>query len=355
MKQNEIKKIVNVIVYNYDCYNYKTLLNELALKNELTVLIFSLNTEGNQAIILYKAGKMPIYDINPLMISDFLVHLGSLNDVNYISTDDFDNLSLSYGAVRNVDNEDIFFYVNTSIEPGDSSIIVLKNQLLIITAICLFLAVILSYFIAKKLSSPIEQLNQAAKNLANGNFDIQFKAEGFDELSELAKTLNYATGELKNKDQMQKDLIANVSHELRTPLTIIKAYSELIRDISGDNKEKREQHLSVILQESDRLKNLVNDILDLSKLQSGAAEYKMKDFNLSECVIRVYNIFNNLFKEQGFVFNSDIDDNIMIIGDENRIEQVVYNLIANAVNYSIDRKDILIRLKKESVDYAKSN
>ena len=76
--------------------------------------------------------------------------------------------------------------------------------------------------------------------------------------------------------------MANISHDLRTPLTMIKAYAEMIRDLSGDNPEKREKHLQVIIDETDRLTSLVTDILDLSKLQSGVAELKYETINLSE-------------------------------------------------------------------------
>ena len=143
---------------------------------------------------------------------------------------------------------------------------------------------------------------------------------------------------------MQKELIANVSHDFRTPLTMIKAYASMIREISGDNKEKRDAHAGIIIDEADRLSALVEDVLDLSKLRSGVGLQAPTVFNLSETVYRIADRFAYLKVTLGYVFECEIEEDLYAFADRERIEQVIYNLIGNAVNYTGEDKTVRIRL-----------
>ena len=112
-------------------------------------------------------------------------------------------------------------------------------------------------------------MSVTADKWAKGDESVVFEPKSkYYEIVELADALNYAKEEIQKSRVLQRDLLANVSHDLRTPLTMIKAYAEMIKDISGDNKQKRDKHTKVIIDEADRLTMLVNDILNLSKLQS---------------------------------------------------------------------------------------
>ena len=112
--------------------------------------------------------------------------------------------------------------------------------------------------------------------------------------------MNYAKEGISKSGTLQRDLLANVSHDLRTPLTMIKAYAEMIKDISGDNKQKRDKHTGVIIEEADRLTMLVNDILNLSKLQSSVDELELKEINLSELTERVIDRFSDFVENRGY-------------------------------------------------------
>jgi signal transduction histidine kinase len=125
---------------------------------------------------------------------------------------------------------------------------------------------------------------------------------------------------------------------------MVKAYAEMIRDISGENREKRDTHLKVIIDEADRLNMLVNDMLDLSKIESGNMELKMDEFDISKTVRTILQRLNVLSERSGYIFTLNCEDTIMVTADKLRIEQVIYNLISNAVNYTGDDKHVNINL-----------
>ena len=151
------------------------------------------------------------------------------------------------------EGENIYLYIFSQLAAMDDTASVLKEQLVIITIVSLTFAVILSFFISYKLVKPLSQLTKTAGLLAEGNYDITFEGGVYTEADRLADTLNYATNELLKTDKLRRELISNVSHELRTPLTVIKAYAEMIRDLSGSNATKRDAHVNVIINESNRL------------------------------------------------------------------------------------------------------
>ena len=159
----------------------------------------------------------------------------------------------------------------------------------------------------------------------------------------LADTLTYAEKELSRVDTMQRDLIANVSHDLRTPLTMLKAYAEMIRDLSGDNPVKRNEHLEIIINETDRLSAMVNDILDLSKLESGRQKLEPTSFGIRGKLSEIIDRFKGVSERMGYNIHFTPDEERTVCCDVVKIEQVIYNLINNAINYTGDDKQVYVR------------
>ena len=245
------------------------------------------------------------------------------------------------GSVLSESN-DAYLYIDYSTE------ITMRVQLIMISVIVIFLALVLSALLSMKLTKPITQITKAAQRMATGDFSVNFKGEySYAEMDALAETLDYAKEEIGKSDELQKEVLANVTHDLKTPLTMIKSYACMIQEISGDNPEKRAKHTQVIIDESDRLTSLVNDILNLSKIRSGMDSLKITNFNLSEFVHTVCERFDYLRETQGYVIERDIEDELYTEADMEKIEQVVYNLIGNAVNYTGEDKKIRVGLKKE--------
>lgn len=238
-----------------------------------------------------------------------------------------------------------YMYINTMLEPLNSTIKILKGQFIFVTVIVLFLSFLLAILISKKLSKPIEKITEKSKLLANGNHEIIFNTNtGIDEINELSKALNYTSTELAKTNELRRDLLANVSHDLKTPLTMIKAYSEMIRDITYKDKEKMNNNLETIIEETDRLNLLVEDILTLTKLESKTIKLDKQDLNINILINDIISRFK-IFEDYTFIFNPKKEYNIK--ADKKRLEQVFYNLINNAINYTGDDKKITINIKEE--------
>lgn len=257
---------------------------------------------------------------------------------------------LVYGFTLDDDN---YFFLTTSIAPIDSTVTILKNQLLIVTFVILTLSFIIGFFISKKLSKPIINLNNSAKNVAKGRYDEIFVSNSnISEIKELANSLNYAKDELSKTNDLRKDLMANVSHDLKTPLTMIKAYAEMVKDITYKDDKKREENLNVIIDEVDRLSLLVNDILDLSVIQSNIYETNITEFDLIDTIKTIINHFEifTITEDYNFILNSETPITL-IKADKKKIEQVIYNLISNAINYTGNDKKIIINVLDNKNNY----
>ena len=129
---------------------------------------------------------------------------------------------------------------------------------------------------------------------------------------------------------------------------MIKAYAEMIKDISGDNKQKRDKHTGVIIEEADRLTMLVNDILNLSKLQSSVDELELKEINLSELTERVIDRFSDFVENRGYKIEDNVAPDLLTVADEKKIEQVIYNLLGNSINYTGEDKTVKVYLTAEN-------
>lgn len=211
-------------------------------------------------------------------------------------------------------------------------------------------AFFISYSLANKLSGPIRDLSGTAQKLAAGDYEVQFNSVQYAEIAKLSETLNYMKDEIKKSEDFQRELLANVTHDLKTPLTMIKAYASMIREISGDDPEKRDKHLQIIIDESDRLTGLVNDILSASKISSGLEQPNKKVFNLTELLYGVINKFNYLQETQGYTIMVDVEQNLYTLADEEQIYQVIYNLVSNAINYTGEDKTIYVSLKRDPLE-----
>lgn len=239
-------------------------------------------------------------------------------------------------------NHDALILISTRISPVNSTIETLNVQLMFITGIIVIVAFGLAIFMNLKVTRPLEEINHAAKILATGNVDVQFKASGYQEINELNETLNYAVQQLKEVDQMRRDLISNVSHDLRTPLTMIEGYSEMMRDLPGENTPENAQ---VIIDEARRLSLLVNDLLDLSRLESHQVTLNKETVQMNELLKSIVERYQKYMDAEGFELNLSCDD-VSVYSDPQRLSQVLYNFINNAIQYSGDSRRIEIRCQK---------
>lgn len=237
------------------------------------------------------------------------------------------------------DSSECFLIVTSSITPLSNTVEIIKGQMLIVTTVFVILAIFLSIYVTNRIARPISKTNSAAKELAKKNYDVDFDATGYLEVEELNETLNYAKTELAATEKLQKELIANISHDLRTPLTMITGYGEVIRDLPGENTP---ENIQIIIDEATRLSSLVNDLLDLSKLQSGAVQPEKTKFCLTDSIKVIFERYTKLKEQDGYSITFENSENVWVFADELKISQVIYNLVNNAVNHAGEDKTVVV-------------
>ena len=211
---------------------------------------------------------------------------------------------------------------------------ILKKQLVIITGVLLLVSVLISFLLSKNLADPISKISKQAESFASGQYAVRIKNAGDDEIGRLAKRMNHMGEALARNDILQKELIANVSHELRTPLTLIRGYAETLRDVTGNNPDKREKQLGVIIDESERLNKIVEDILHLSQLQAGVDTLEKESFSLNDLLNNIKEHYELQKETRTFQIIGASEIKEGLLGDKKKVEQVFYNLINNAFRHT---------------------
>ena len=250
------------------------------------------------------------------------------------------SLRLIYVHLTENNQQQYMIVLDAGVQPLNSTVRTLSTQYLWIAIIVLIAAFVMVLILYRKISAPLMRMNNSAKLLALGKYDVEFSGEGYRETRELAETLNYASRELSRVDRLQKELIANISHDLRTPLTMIKGYSEVMRDIPEENTP---ENMQVIIDETERLSDLVNDLLDLSRIQSGAWSAKPEFFDLTAAIHQVMTRYDALVRHRGYRLEFVAEQSIWVSADRGMILQVVYNLINNALNYTGEDRSVTVR------------
>ena len=231
----------------------------------------------------------------------------------------------------------------------------LNDQLLLIIvealAVGLVISVFLSLLLAKTMIAPIQELTHAAEKVASGDFTDKVENSSKDEIGVLTRTFNdmalqleETLDDLKRSEQMRREFVANVSHELRTPITGVKSYAETLAADPDMPADTRERFLNVILNESDRMTKIVQDLLTLSRFDAGSFEFSFDYFSFETSVRDVYNAVRMEAQAHGHVFIIELEPGIpRIRGDKARVEQVLMNMVSNAIKYTKDGGRITIK------------
>ncbi len=349
IKEQGVKKATEQIKVSLQSgYDYDQI-QEIASSQDFCVYAYGIGTGNEPYYIAAIAGNFRACPSQPLLLDRYeelyLRARASKNGtatiiMNDKSEEDGDVLRnmTSASIVNSADGNQYIFFVNTLLSPVQSTISTLQFQFFVIALIIIAMAVALAYYVSRKIALPIRTTNEQARQLALGNYDTHFDNHEYVEIHELNETLNYAARELKKVEDLRKELIANMSHDLRTPLTMISGYGEMMRDIPGENNA---ENVQVIIDEADRLTSLVNEILDVSKLQAGVQSLAITTFDITAQVKEISERISKLLKGE-FQIQLENVGTVLVDGDEIKLTQVIYNLITNAVNYSLERKEIVI-------------
>lgn len=232
-----------------------------------------------------------------------------------------------------------YMLLNAMITPLDATVSTLRSQLLLITLVVLLGALLLATLISRNVSRPIIETNNAARELSHGRFTQPKHGSNYREIAELNVTLSRAAGDLSQVERLQHELIANISHDLRTPLTMIAGYAEVMRDIPGENTP---ENMQTIIDETARLSTLVGEVMDFSRLQSGALPMNIAVFDLTAAAEEIVQRIGKLVESRGYTIRFDPAEHLIVRADETRIGQVIYNLIGNALTYTGEDKLVTV-------------
>lgn len=348
-----IEKIGNTLAANLESEKFTEIVAQQARQNDACIRVLN----GLGQIQTTNTMGCQLYNLSNAEIAEYVAQAqangGSYLDIqsekvvselpngNLLLSNKHGSKNLIYFKI--VDNTSYFktiIMVNTHISPINATTETLRTQLGYIALIVVVASLGLAYLMSRKIVKPIVNINQSARQMAEGNYDIVFTGRGYKEITQLNDTMNHTTRKLKEVDQMRRDLIANVSHDLRTPLTMISGYGEMMRDLPGENTP---ENVQVIIDEAHRLSNLVNDLLDLSKLQENKIELHIQNFDLTQLIQTVLYRYEKFMTQDGFDIQFQPAESVRVNADPDRLGQVLYNFINNAINYSLDDKRIVIR------------
>lgn len=317
IRRNEMNKAITYVEQNINDTDLRTLIQELSHQKDILVM------SSDEFVIPNIPNSMRGQESRRPMPE-------AITQTKVFTLENGDTVSLTFYAL---------------ITPVNATVTTLRYQLYFITGFMVLLAVGIAFIIAKRISKPIEEINKSAKILASGSYDTHFAGQGFLEIGELSDTLNTAAIELSKVEGLRRELMANISHDLRTPLALIYSYAEMMHDFP---KEITKEQTQVIMDETSRLSSLVNDVLDISKLETGTMQLHIAQYNLTESIAQTCDRTSELIKKDGFSIVFERGGDVCVQADEVKITQAFYNLLTNAINYSGDNKNILVRQSIEN-------
>lgn len=373
IKTKNITNCAQIIELNIDSSRINNLMTVLAEQNDTSIMLCNHDVYGNYKEVysdfVSSSGilkKMETKDLNNYYVSSknnkgSIINIYDSSETDKIplfdqsQTDSDTDKFVGIESELNRRGEEIMIYscnftdknnkeylllLEAAVTPSLSTVQTLSYQLNIVTMIFVIISIVMIILFSKIIATPIENITNRAKELAEGDYDVEFDGGVYKEIDQLSETLNYATHELSQVDQMRKDLIANVSHDLRTPLTLITGYGEVMRDIPGENTA---ENIQIIIDEATRLSHLVSDLIDISKIEAGTMKLEATVFCLTDTIREMFGRYNKLKEQDGYTFEFEFEQEVYVYADQLKISQVVYNLVNNAVNYSGDSKAIKVR------------
>ena len=350
-KTRQVREASDTVTANLDSDQLESLINHLAARYDVCVLL--LNGEGREILssedvrfcllhhmdlrdLRFWCNRTPedgslimeLFNVQPLMNFPMNPYDFRGNVPPMMSEQ---QSLLCARRVTMPDGTQAYLLLNSIITPLESTVETLTLQLIIITGVVIVGALLLAWFIARRVTRPIIETNEAARALARGQFDPPPHGGAYREMAELNDTLAHAAVELSQVERLQHELIANISHDLRTPLTMIGGYAEVMRDIPG---EASPENFQIVIDETNRLTSLVSELLDFSRLQTGHTAMQSASFCLTDAIAAIVQRVGGMTEKDGYIVRYESQDRVFIHADEKRIGQVVYNLVGNALTYT---------------------
>ena len=243
-----------------------------------------------------------------------------------------------------------------------------KKFFMMVTLLAFSFVVFLSMIQIRKSLVPIGKLREATRKVGAGDLSVRVDIDSRDELEELGKSFNDMVEKIviniDKREKVEKELIkardealaaakaesqflTNVSHELRTPITSIKSFAEILRDYGDQEPKERKEFLDIIISESERLTRLIEDVLNLSRMQAGHFRLNIRDVDIRETIEEVVDAIQPLGLDRGIFVHLDIEPGLpKTAGDRDRLKQVWTNLLSNAIKFSKGEEKVKVRARK---------
>ncbi len=231
----------------------------------------------------------------------------------------------------------------TSMSEAYKTIYGVISIIILVCFVVLLFSCFSGLFFVKSIVQPIRDVSNIARTIAMGNFDARIEMTKNDEIGELCDTINYMASELSQAQNLKNDFISSVSHELRTPLTAIRGWGETAKMSLGTDEELVRRGLDVVLSESDRLSSLVEELLDFSRMETGRLSLTSQPINVAVILKESVDMYTELAKKQEIelVLTNPFDE-LIVMGDRDRLKQVFINIIDNAVKYTEGAGQVLL-------------
>ena len=220
--------------------------------------------------------------------------------------------------------------------------------ILILTGILFFLLLLfIVNRIRQSLFQPLTEIQQFSKEVSKGNYTNRLPIRAKDEVGQLAEAFNKMSSSLEEQDIRKKEFLSNVAHELRTPLTYISGYTQALKQQIYTSPEEAQQYLDTIEKETDRLKKLIHDLVDLDRLQESMYVLDKEPIAIAQLLLDTFHLFDIHISEKKIQTEVNFQEDLIINGDPNRIQQVLYNVLDNAMKYSFEGSLLKVDLTEE--------
>lgn len=225
-------------------------------------------------------------------------------------------------------------FVNVRLSEITETMNDMSGRIMLAACIAIFFSVVAISIVAHRLTSPLAEMNRLVKSYAKGDFSERFEIRRRDEIGQLATSVNAMAEDLEGIETMRRSFVANVSHELKSPLASMRGFLQAILE-GAVPQESSSEYMQIVYDETIRLNNLINDLLDLSKIESGQIPLVLMPFDVNELIVRTVLTFEQRIEEQRIEVDFDFEsEHCMVYADMDRITQVFRNLIDNAVKYA---------------------
>jgi signal transduction histidine kinase len=328
-----------------------------SLANELGLRITVINPKG---VVLGDSETDPSEMVNHSDRSEVIM---AMKDGFGQSTRPSDTLgyNMKYVAVRIGDEDKLLGLVRLAMPLSEVQLEMqsIYRAVLLGAVVALVIALTVAYFLSRSMTSPIREMKEIAQRLAEGDFSRKVRVKSQDELGELARSLNTMADELQAKmenlkrmDRVRTDFVANVSHELKTPLTLIKGYIETLEDKAINDTKKAGKFISIIKDHTDRLSNIIDDLLSLSELELSRDSIVKSEFDLKSLIDDIVLGFGHSLAAKQHKLTLEVQgQDFKISADRDKIEQVFVNLIDNAIKYTGESGRIEICLVQQNGEF----